>query len=411
MHAAQFVFIFYRYEWFMAYANGGYLKRICRCCQSLSLLSMSDQQKPIIGFSCGDLNGIGIEIIIKCLSDSRMLDVCTPVIFASNKSINFYRKGMPEGNFQFQSLKELSRLNPKMINLFNCWEEEVQITPGVLNEIGGQYARLSLVAATEALKNGEIDALVTAPIHKSNIQHETFHYTGHTPFLRDAFGVEDVVMLMVADNMRIALLSEHVPVSEAAAAVTKEAIQRKVKILVSALQRDYGIDKPKIAVLALNPHAGDEGLIGKEELEIIQPAVRELKQSGAMVFGPYPADAFFARAQYQHFDAVLAMYHDQGLIPFKSLAAGEGVNYTAGLPKVRTSPDHGTAFDIAGQNKADHASILAAFYEAIEIINRRNNYDENRANPMRRMGHKIVANAVDERIDAGVRYGVAKVQD
>jgi len=372
--------------------------------------TMSEQQKPIIGFSCGDLNGIGIEIIIKCLADSRILEICTPVIFASNKTVNFYRKALPEGNFQFHSLKDLSRLNPKMVNLYNCWEEEVQITPGVLNELGGQYARISLIAATEALKAGEIDALVTAPVHKSNLQDDNFRYTGHTPYLRDAFGVADVVMLMVADNMRVALLSEHVPVSEAAKEVTKEAIQRKVKILVSALQRDYGIDKPKIAVLALNPHAGDEGLIGKEEMEVIQPAVRELKQSGLMVFGPFPADAFFARNQYSRFDAVLAMYHDQGLIPFKSLAFGEGVNYTAGLPSVRTSPDHGTAFDIAGQGKAEHTSMLAALYEAIDIINRRKNYDDNRSNPMRRMGHKIVANAVDERIDEGVGFGVKRVE-
>ena len=286
-----------------------------------------------------------------------------------------------------------------MINLFNCWEEEVQITPGQLNETGGKYARISLQMATEALKNGDIDALVTAPIHKSNIQGEGFNHTGHTPYLRDAFGVPDVVMLMVADNMKVALLSEHVPIAEAAKEVTKEAIQRKIKILVSALKRDYGIDKPKIAVLALNPHAGDEGLIGTEEQTIITPAVKELKQSGLMVFGPYPADAFFARNQYLKFDAVLAMYHDQGLIPFKSLQVGEGVNYTAGLPTVRTSPDHGTAFDIAGQGKADHTSMLAALYEAIDIINRRNNYDDARANPMRRMGHKLVANAVDEKIE------------
>jgi 4-hydroxythreonine-4-phosphate dehydrogenase len=360
---------------------------------------MSEERKPIIGFSCGDLNGIGLEIIIKCLSDTRIPDMCTPIIFASNKTVNFYRKALPEGSFQFQSVKEFSRVNPKMINLFNCWEEEVQITPGQLNETGGKYARISLEMATEALKKGNIDALVTAPIHKNNIQHETFRYTGHTPFLRDAFGVPDVVMLMVADNMKVALLSEHVPIAEAAKEVTKEAIQRKVKILISALQRDYGIDKPRIAVLGLNPHAGDEGLIGAEEQNIIAPAVKELKQSGLMVFGPYPADAFFARHQYQKFDAVLAMYHDQGLIPFKSLAFGEGVNYTAGLPVVRTSPDHGTAFDIAGQGKADPTSMLAALYEAIDIINRRNHYDEARANPMRRMGHKLVANAVDEKIE------------
>lgn len=365
----------------------------------LIFANMSEQRKPIIGFSCGDLNGIGIEVIIKTLSDSRILDVCTPVIFASNKTVNFYRKSLPEGNFQFQSLKELSRLNPKMINLFNCWEEEVQITPGILNEQGGKFARISLQEAANALKSGEIDALVTAPIHKSNIQSADFQHTGHTPYLRQVFGVPQVVMLMVADNMRVAVLSEHVPLSEAAKHVTKEAIQSKVKVLISALKRDYGIDKPKIAVLGLNPHAGDEGLVGKEEIEVIQPAIRELKQQGNMVFGPYPADAFFARQKFLSFDAVLAMYHDQGLIPFKSLAIGEGVNYSAGLPAVRTSPDHGTAFDIAGQGKADHTSMMAALFEAIDIINRRNEYDTARANPMRRMGHKLVANAVDEKIE------------
>ncbi|MCU0389389.1 MAG: 4-hydroxythreonine-4-phosphate dehydrogenase PdxA [Chitinophagaceae bacterium] len=360
---------------------------------------MSEIRKPIIGFCCGDLNGIGLEIIIKSLSDNRVLDICTPVIFASNKTVNFYRKALPEGNFQFQSLKEFSRLNPKMINLFNCWEEEIQITPGQMNETGGKYARISLQMATDALKNGEIDALVTAPIHKNNIQSEDFNYTGHTPFFRDKFGVPDVVMLMVADNMKVAVLSEHVPLAQAAKEVTAEAIKRKVQILIAALKRDYGVDKPKIAVLGLNPHAGDEGLVGKEEIEIIQPAIKELKQQGNMVFGPYPADAFFARQQFLKFDAVLAMYHDQGLIPFKSLAFGEGVNYTAGLPVVRTSPDHGTAFDIAGQGKADHTSMLAALYEAIDIINRRNHYDEARANPMRRMSQKLVANAVDEKIE------------
>jgi len=360
---------------------------------------MNELNKPIIGFSCGDINGIGMEIILKALSDGRILDFCTPVIFASNKTVNFYRKSLPENNFQFQSLKDLTRLNPKQVNLYNCWEEEVQITPGLLNEIGGTYGRISLLAATEALKEGSIHALVTAPIHKSNIQHETFSYTGHTPFLKEAFGAEDVVMLMVAENIRVALLSEHFPLKDAAAQVTKETIQRKVKILIAALQRDFGIDKPRIAVLGLNPHAGDNGLIGSEEIDIIQPAVKDLKQHGNLVFGPFPADAFFARGQYAKFDAVLAMYHDQGLIPFKSLAIGEGINYTAGLPVVRTSPDHGTAFDIAGKGIANHDSLLEAVFEAIEIINRRHFYDENRSNPMRRMGHKIVANAVDEKIE------------
>ncbi|MCU0373781.1 MAG: 4-hydroxythreonine-4-phosphate dehydrogenase PdxA [Chitinophagaceae bacterium] len=360
---------------------------------------MSEQIKPVIGFSCGDINGIGLEIIIKALSDNRLLEAITPVIFASNKVVNFYRKSLPEGNFQYQSIREMNRLNPKLINLFACWEEEVPVTPGQLNETGGHYARLSLEAATEALKAGEIDALVTAPIHKSNIQSETFAHTGHTPYLKASFGANEVVMLMVADNMRVALLSEHVPVAEAAVHVTAEGIVRKCSIIIESLQRDFGVDKPKIAVLALNPHAGDEGLIGKEEVEIIKPAIKALRQKGSLVFGPFPADAFFARQQFLQFDAVLAMYHDQGLIPFKSLAFGEGVNYTAGLPVVRTSPDHGTAFDIAGQGKADHSSLLAALYKAIDILQQRKHYQEARANPVRRMGHKLVANAVDEKIE------------
>lgn len=351
---------------------------------------MNEQNKPVIGFSCGDLNGIGIELIIKSLGDSRILDLCTPVVFASNKCINFYRKSLPDINFQYQSLKDVTKLNAKMINLVNCWEEEVQMTAGQLTETGGKYARISLMEASNALKNGHIDALVTAPIHKSNVQGENFNYTGHTPFLRDFFGAEDVVMLMVAENMRVALLSEHVPVKDVATYVTQENILRKLKILVPALKRDFGVDRPKIAVLALNPHAGDEGLIGKEEQEIIKPAIAVAQQLNILAYGPYPADAFFARGQHENFDAVLAMYHDQGLIPFKSLATGEGVNYTAGLNVVRTSPDHGTAFDIAGKGKASQASFLAAIYEAIDIINRRKFHDENRVNPLRRMNQRII---------------------
>jgi 4-hydroxythreonine-4-phosphate dehydrogenase len=351
---------------------------------------MNEHNKPVIGFSSGDLNGIGIELIIKTLGDSRILDMCTPVVFASNKSINFYRKSLPDINFQYQSLKDATRLNARMINLVNCWEEEVQMNAGQLTETGGKYARISLLQATGALKNGLIDALVTAPIHKSNVQGEDFNYTGHTPFLRDFFGAEDVVMLMVAENMRVALLTEHLPLKDVAAQVTKENILKKLKILFPALKKDFGVDKPKVAILALNPHAGDEGLVGMEEIDIIKPAVAEAQQQGMLAYGPYSADAFFARGNHEQFDAVLAMYHDQGLIPFKSLATGEGINYTAGLNVVRTSPDHGTAFDIAGKGRANHASFLAAVYEAIDIINRRKFFDENRVNPLRRMNQRVI---------------------
>ena len=358
----------------------------------------NELQKPVIGFTCGDLNGIGIELIIKTLSDHRLLDVCTPVVFASNKSLNFYLKGLPDHNFKYANTRELNRLNPKQVNVVNCWEEEVAITPGQLTEVGGKYALISLQQATQALKDGHIHGLVTAPIHKKNIQSAEFNYSGHTPYFKAFFNVPDVVMFMVAENMRIGLVTEHVPVAEVATHITRDAILSKLKIMHSSLQKDFGIDKPKIAVLGLNPHAGDEGLIGNEEETIIKPTIKEAKH-GMMVFGPYSADGFFAHGQFERFDAVLAMYHDQGLIPFKSLAVGEGTNFTAGLPVVRTSPDHGTAFDIAGKDKADHSSFVGAVFECIEIIRKRYGYAEIRQNPLKKISARMIANAVDERIE------------
>ncbi len=357
---------------------------------------MSEIQKPVIGFTCGDLNGIGMELIIKTLSDNRITDFCIPVVFASNKTINFYRKMLPDINFSFQTIKDLGRPNPKQVNVFNCWEEEVQIQPGQLTDSGGKYALISLKTATLALKDGKLDALVTAPIHKKNIQSDEFQYSGHTPFFKDVFNVNEVVMLMVADNMRVAVVTEHVPVSDIATHITKEAILSKLKVLVTSLQTDFGIDKPTIAVLGLNPHAGDEGLIGSEEQKVIIPAVREAKQKNILAFGPYSADAFFARHSYEQFDAVLAMYHDQGLIPFKSLETGEGVNYTAGLPVVRTSPDHGTAFDIAGKGIASPNSFLQALFLAVDVLKKREIYRESHANPLKKMSSILVANAQDE---------------
>jgi 4-hydroxythreonine-4-phosphate dehydrogenase len=342
--------------------------------------------KPVIGITVGDINSIGAEIIIKTFADNRMLEFCTPVIFASNKTVNFYRKLMNENNFNYQSLKEFSRLNHKQVNVFNCWEEEVQITPGVLNEIGGKYAARSLTVAIECLREGNIDGLVTAPIHKKNIQGHNFEYTGHTPYLRDAFGAKDVLMFMTAENMRVGLLTEHVPVAEVSKYVKKDNIIAKLQMMKESLVKDFGIDAPRIAVLGLNPHAGDDGLIGDEELKEIIPAIKQAKNNeDILAFGPYSADAFFARQMYTQFDGVLAMYHDQGLIPFKSLATGEGINYTAGLPIVRTSPDHGTAFDIAGKNLADPSSFRQAIFSCLEIIEQREQYAIATANPLKKI--------------------------
>ncbi len=361
-------------------------------------MSITNEQKPVIGISCGDINGIGIELIIKTFGDSRMLDICTPVVFAGNKVINFYRKGMPDINLNFSAVRDLSNINPRQVNLFSCWEEEVAVTPGQLNDTGGKYAVLSLVAAAQALKDGGIDGLVTAPIHKKNTQSEAFNFTGHTPYLKNLFGVQDVLMLMVADNTRVALLTEHVSVKDIAAHITRANLLSKLSLLDQSLRKDFNIDKPRIAVLGLNPHAGDEGLIGSEEEEVIKPTIKEARQKGIFCFGTYSADAFFARGQHENADAVLAMYHDQGLIPFKSLALGDGVNFTAGISGVRTSPDHGVAFDIAGKNQADESSFRSAVYRCIDIIHARREFTEQRSNPLRKLSKRMVANSVDENI-------------
>ena len=354
--------------------------------------------KPLIGISCGDINGIGTEVIIKTFADHRILEHCTPVIFASAKLINFYRKSFPEIHFNYQIIKDFSKVNHKQINLYSCWEEEVSVTPGQLNETGGKYAIQSLVAATKALKDGHIHGLVTAPIHKKNVQSAQFNYTGHTPYLKDMAGVKDVLMLLYTHNLKVALVTEHVPVQEISKFITRENLISKLNLLHQSLRKDFGIDKPKIAVLGLNPHAGDEGLIGKEEEMVIKPVIKEMKNN-MLVFGPYSADAFFARNSFVQFDAVLAMYHDQGLIPLKSIAGGEGVNYTAGMPFVRTSPDHGTAFDIAGKNIADPTSFINAIFECIDIIQHRNEFEERNRNPLRKITAEVLRNVEDERID------------
>ncbi len=347
-------------------------------------MSTKNILKPIIGISIGDLNGVGPEVIIKTFSDQRMLEQCIPVIFASDKTINYYRKNLGQGHFNYERIKDFKDLKHKQVNLFNCWEEDVVINPGRNTEIGGRYAIRSLKVATQCLKDGQIEGLITGPIHKNNIQQSGFHYTGHTPFLKDFFEAKEVVMLMVSEKLRVAVLSEHIPISEVAEQVTEKNITTKVHVLNDSLIKDFGIDKPKIAVLGLNPHSGDGGLIGTEEQSIIIPTINKLKEEGLLCFGPYSADGFFARNYHQHFDAVLAMYHDQGLVPFKYIANGSGVNYSAGLPAIRTSPDHGTAFDIAGEKKADPTSFRQAVFTCIDTIRQRKNYKEYTKNPLKR---------------------------
>ena len=359
---------------------------------------INNEFKPVIGISCGDINGIGPEIIVKTFSDSRMLDICTPVIFANNKVLNFYRKTLPENNITFNIAKDSTKINTKQVNVYNCWEDDVTVTPGALNETGGKYALLSLTTAAGALKENMIDGLVTAPIHKKNIQSETFNYTGHTPYLKKLFEVKDVAMMMVADNMRVALLTEHVAIKDVAQFITKENILSKLTIINDSLKKDFGIDKPKIAVLGLNPHTGDDGLVGKEEIEIIKPAIEEANKKGVLCFGPYSADAFFARGSHEKFDCVLALYHDQGLIPFKSLAFGEGINYTAGIEGVRTSPDHGTAFDIAGKGIADEASFREAIFKCVDIVNMKKEIKDQHSSPLKKRSAFVLRNVVDEKI-------------
>ena len=330
---------------------------------------MSEKLK--IGISIGDINGIGLEVIIKSLMDPRILDFFTPIVYGNTKVASFHRKAIGVNDFSFNVINAASDANPKRPNMINCWQEDVKISLGEQNEIGGKYAFISLQKAAEDLKAGVIDALVTAPINKHNIQQEGFNFPGHTEYLQDFFGAKDVLMFMVSEDLRVGVVTGHIPVKEVSAAITEESILHKLRMMNASLKVDFWIQKPKIAVLGLNPHASDDGLIGTEDQDIVAPAIKKAFDEGIFCFGPYPADGFFAADAYTKFDAVLAMYHDQGLIPFKHIASRNGINFTAGLPVVRTSPDHGTGYDIAGKNQASHTSFLSAIFEAVYIVNRR----------------------------------------
>lgn len=341
---------------------------------------MSEKLK--IGITVGDVNGIGLEIIIKSLMDNRVLEFFTPIVYGSTKIASFHRKAIGIQDFSFQVITSPEQANPRRPNIINCWQEDVKLTLGEQTEEGGKYAFLSLERAMEDLNSGQIDALVTAPINKLNIQQDGFNFPGHTEYLQVKTGATDVLMFMISDELRIGVVTGHIPVSEVAKSISEDAIIQKLKLMNASLKSDFWIQKPKIAVLGLNPHAGDNGLIGTEDEEIIRPAIEKANEQGVFCFGPYPADGFFATDTFSKFDGVLAMYHDQGLIPFKHIAAHKGVNFTAGLPVVRTSPDHGTGFDIAGKNLASEASFMEALFTAVHIVKRRREQVELTSNPL-----------------------------
>ncbi len=336
-----------------------------------------------IGISVGDINGIGLEVILKTIAPSGILRICTPIIYGSTKVVSFHRHLAGVEDFKFQALKRTAAdCNRDVVNIIDCWDENVSIDPGRVSEIGGKHAILALEAATNDLMAGHIDALVTAPIHKNAMQMAGFKYPGHTEYLTDKFAASENVMLMVQDDLRIGLVTNHLPVQEVAGKITQKLVLEKIKIMHQSLRMDFGIDAPRIAVLGLNPHAGDGGVLGTEEINHILPAVEAAKAQKIMAIGPYSADGFFGSGNYKNFDGILAMYHDQGLVPFKTLAFGGGINYTAGLPFVRTSPDHGTAFDLVGNRKADPSSFRQALYMAIDIVRHRAAYAERYENPL-----------------------------
>lgn len=342
------------------------------------------ETKIRVGISQGDINGIGLEVIMKAVADPIMCELCTPVIFSSQKTVAAYRKAVHLEDFSFHNSRDLDNLNSRRPNLINCYDEDVSIEFGKSTPAGGKYALLSLEAAVNALKTGKIDVLVTAPINKNNIQAEGFSFPGHTEYLDSHFGNgNSSLMLLISENLRVGVVTGHIPLSQVAASITPEKILHKLRILNKTLLTDFAVRRPRIAVLGLNPHAGDNGTLGTEEQTLIVPALTQARAENILAFGPYPADGFFGSSAFTKFDAVLAMYHDQGLAPFKALSFGSGVNYTGGLSIIRTSPDHGTGYDIAGKDQAQPDSMRNAIYMACDIFRTRNMYEEASANPLK----------------------------
>lgn len=335
-----------------------------------------------IGISHGDFNGIGYEIILKTFQDPRMFDYCTPIIYGSSKIASYYKKLLPGINYNFNTIRAANQAIENRLNIINIYNEEAKIEVGKSTELAGQLSFEALEAVTQDIGYG-IDAMVTAPINKDNIQSEEFKFPGHTEYLADKFGKNKELMVLASEFMKVAVVTGHIPIQEVPSKITKELILNKLAIFENSLKLDFGIRKPRIAVLGLNPHAGDNGLLGKEEEDIIIPAIDAAKESGILSFGPFPADGFFGSSDFTKFDGILAMYHDQGLIPFKALVFDKGVNFTAGISIVRTSPDHGTAYSIAGKNLANPTSLRESILMAVDIFNRRKLHDEISVNPLK----------------------------
>ncbi len=340
------------------------------------------KNKIILGISQGDINGIGYEVIIKALMDPRISEICVPVVYGSPKVAAYHRKALNIDNFSLNSINSIAELNNSRPSIINCVNEDIRVELGKSTKIAGEASRVALEKATKDLAEGKIDAVITGPINKQNIQSPDFQFSGHTEYFQYMFKSEEVLMLMVSEFMKVGVVTGHVPVSQLSSLITEDLILDKLRILNSSLKIDFGIRKPTIAVLGLNPHAGDEGLLGSEEEEVIIPAIKKISQENILAFGPFPADGFFGSGNFKKFDGVLAMYHDQGLAPFKALTPKNGVNFTAGLPIIRTSPAHGTAYNLAGKNEADYQSFLNAMYLACDIFKNRKMHTEITKNPL-----------------------------
>ncbi len=360
-------------------------------------IKMAQQDIITVGISQGDINGIGYEVIMKTLLDPRILEMCTPIVYGSAKVAAYHRKALNIENLSFNHIRTTKEANPRRAYIINCIDDNVRVELGKSTPIAGESSFLALDRATSDLGNGYIDVLVTAPINKDNIQSENFNFPGHTEFLAQKFNTNNYIMLMVSETMKVGVVTTHLPISKVSESLSKELILDKIRIISRSLQQDFAITKPRIAVFGLNPHAGDNGLLGSEEKEIIIPAIEQAKEEGIIALGPYPADGFFGTEDYRKFDAILAMYHDQGLIPFKLASFDRGVNYTAGLPFIRTSPAHGTAYSIAGEDKASPESFRQALYLAIDIYRNRKIYEEISRDPLKK--YEINPNQIDESVD------------